>query len=582
MNSKINSFFSKAFFKLFFIGIMLIANFNSGCGEDPSTADLVITNGKIITMDKQQPEAEALAVKGDSIMAVGRKADIEKLIGSKTKIIDLKGATAVPGLIESHAHFSGLGHSKRELELRNTSGWDEIVAMVAEAAKKTKPGAWIIGRGWHQEKWSETPRPSVNGYPYHYSLSKVSPDNPVMLSHASGHEIFVNAKAMELAGINSSTPNPEGGEILRDKNGKIVGVFKENAEGLINGVYQKYLDDRSPEIEKEDEIEALKLADKECLSKGITTFYDAGSSFGEVDLYKELYDKGELGVRLNVMLQEDNKSLKERIKEYKIINYANHHLTVRAIKKYIDGALGSRGAWMLAPYSDKPGSSGLEVTSLNELAETAGIAIDNGFQLCVHAIGDRGNREVLNIYEKTFKQYPGKKDLRWRIEHAQHLSAEDIPRFGELGVIAAMQTCHCTSDAVFVLKRLGEKRAGEGAYVWRKLIETGAVIANGTDAPVESVDPVKNYYSAVTRKLKDGSTFFPGQKMTRMEGLVSYTTNGAYAAFQENDRGKLLPGKLADVTVLSGNLLTGSDDEILNTKVLYTIVGGKVLYAKEK
>ena len=278
------------------------------------------------------------------------------------------------------------------------------------------------------------------------------------------------------------------------------------------------------------------------------------------------------------MIGEPNKNLKKKINDYKMVGYGNNFLTVRSIKKYIDGALGSRGAWMLEPYDDLPEHSGLNVTPINDIKETAKIAIENGFQLCTHAIGDKGNREALNIYENAFIKNSDKKDLRWRIEHAQHLSKNDIPRFAKLGVIAAMQAVHCTSDAVFVPKRIGDARAEEGAYVWRKLIDSGATICNGTDAPVEDVDPIPCFYAAVTRRLSDGSQFYPEQKMTRMEALKSYTINGAYAAFEENIKGSLRKGKLADITVLSNDLLTCSDEEILNTKVLYTIVGGKVKY----
>jgi predicted amidohydrolase YtcJ len=263
-----------------------------------------------------------------------------------------------------------------------------------------------------------------------------------------------------------------------------------------------------------------------------------------------------------------------------MIDYGNGHLTVRAIKKSIDGALGPRGAWLLAPYSDKPESSGLETTKVAEIEETARLAMQHGYQLAVHAIGDRANRETLNIFERAFKANPAKKDLRWRVEHAQHINAADIPRFGRMGVIASMQGIHCTSDAPYVLERLGAARAQEGAYVWQKLMKSGAIVANGTDAPVEDVDPIASYYATVSRKLKDGKVFYPGQRMSRMEALKSYTTNGAFAAFEEDNRGSLKPGKYADITVLSKDILKIPEDEIPTAKVSYTIVGGKVLYKK--
>ncbi len=304
------------------------------------------------------------------------------------------------------------------------------------------------------------------------------------------------------------------------------------------------------------------------MSKGITTFEDAGSDLKTIDLMKKMVDEGRMGVRLWVMIRQSNESIAPKLTQYRMVDHGNGHLTVRAIKRVIDGALGSRGAWLLEPYADKPGSSGLETTKVAEIDETARLAMQHGFQLCVHAIGDRANRETLDIFERAFKANPGKKDLRWRVEHAQHISAQDIPRFGRLGVIPSMQGIHCTSDAPYVLERLGPKRAQEGAYVWQKLMKTGAIIANGTDAPVEDVDPIPNYYASVSRTLKDGTVFFPDQRMSRMEALKSYTINGAYAAFEEGNRGSLAPGKYADITVLSKDILKIREDEIPTAKVV--------------
>ena len=280
------------------------------------------------------------------------------------------------------------------------------------------------------------------------------------------------------------------------------------------------------------------------------------------------------------MVRQSNETIAPKLAEYRMIGYGDGHLTVRAIKKSIDGALGPRGAWLLAPYSDKPESSGLETTKVAEIEETARLAMQHNFQLCVHAIGDRANRETLDIMERAFKANPGKKDLRWRVEHAQHISARDIPRFGRMGVIASMQGVHCTSDAPYVLERLGPQRAEEGAYVWQKLLKSGAVIANGTDAPVEDVDPIASYYASVSRKLTDGKVFYPAQRMSRMEALKSYTLDAAYAAFEEENRGSLKPGKYADITVLSKDILTVPEDEIPTAKVVHTIVGGKIVYTK--
>jgi predicted amidohydrolase YtcJ len=322
----------------------------------------------------------------------------------------------------------------------------------------------------------------------------------------------------------------------------------------------------------------LELASQEALSKGITSFQDAGSPFATIDMMKQLIDEGRLGVRLWVMVREGNAREAPLLSRYRTIDYGNGHLTVRAIKRQMDGALGSRGAWLLEPYRDKPDSVGLNTTSIADIAEAAKLAMANDYQLCVHAIGDRANRETLNIFEQAFKANPAKRDLRWRIEHAQHLSLQDIPRFGQLGVIASMQGIHCTSDAPYVLERLGPQRAEEGAYVWQKLMKSGAVVSNGTDAPVEDVDPIANYYATVSRKTKSGQVFYPDQRMSRMEALTSYTLNAAYAAFEESSKGSLKVGKLADMTVLSKDITTIPEDEIPTAHVTYTIVGGKVLY----
>jgi predicted amidohydrolase YtcJ len=542
-------------------------------------ATLVLQHGRIVTVDEARPEARAMAVRGDTIAAVGSDADIAPYIGAATTVIDLRGALAVPGLIDSHAHFNGTGEAKLALQLMPTTSWDEIVGMVAEAVKKAKPGEWIIGRGWHQEKWTKRPVPNVEGFPTHASLDRVSPANPVLLEHASGHATIANARAMALAGVTRDTPDPAGGEILKDAQGDPIGVFRETASGLVDRARAAARAKMMPAELEAEALEIIRLADQECLSKGLTTFHTAGETFSMIDRFKRVIDGGKLGIRLYAMVGESNARMRNGLAEYRTIGYGHQHLTVRAIKGYMDGALGSRGAWLLEPYTDLPGHTGLNTTSLTQLRETAELAIANDYQLCIHAIGDRANREVLNLYEATFKAHPGIGNLRWRDEHTQHLNAADIPRYGQLGVIAAMQGIHCTSDAPYVLARLGPKRAEEGAYVWQKLMKSGAIIANGTDSPVEDVDPIPNYFATVTRRVKDGSVFYGDQKMTRMEALKSYTINGAYAAFEENIKGSLKPGKLADVTVLSKDILTVPDNEIPSAKVLYTIVGGKVLYS---
>jgi predicted amidohydrolase YtcJ len=545
--------------------------------ETVEPADLILVNGKVVTVDERAPAAAWIAVRGDRIAALGSELKgYTRFVGDGTEIIDLGGALTVPGLVESHGHFTGLGQSKTVLDLTKARSWDDIVALVAEAAKSVKPGQWILGRGWHQEKWDRVPEPNVDGLPFHDALSKVTPDNPVLLIHASGHSSLANAKAMELSKITRTTTDPAGGEIIRDAKGNAIGAFLETAQSLVRYEAGHYTPEEAQALTRK----LVELASRECLSHGVTTFHDAGSMFGTIDIYKKMAEEGALPVRLYVMLSADSQALAARGTAYRMIGAVSNHLTVRTIKRLIDGALGAHGAWLLEPYSDLPTSTGLNTESIAEMKATAKFAIENGFQLATHAIGDRANRETLNIYEETFKAHPEKSDLRWRIEHAQHLSLADIPRFAQLGVIPAMQAIHCTSDAPWVLKRLGEKRAEEGAYVWRKLMAAGSIIPNGTDVPVEPIDPMSCFYAAVTRKLKDGTTFFPDQKMTREEALRSYTINGAFAGFEEDLKGSLTAGKLADITVLSRDILTCPEDDIPGTEVLYTIVGGKVLYKK--
>jgi len=560
--------------------ITVLAGLLTGCGSRSATADLVFVSGNVVTVDESMPQAQAVAINGDTIMAVGSDETIRALIGDNTKVIDLDGRLLIPGFIESHAHFMGLGKSLTRLRLAPARNYDEIVAMVEEAVGQAQPGEWILGRGWHQEKWDRAPEPNVDGLPTHHALSAVSADNPVMLSHASGHATLVNAKAMELAGITRDSPDPEGGEIVRDAGGDPIGVFRENAEDLIEIVYDQYQAGRTPEQIRAEELRVIELATQECLGKGITTFCDAGTPLDTVDIYRELADRGQLGLRLWVMACDSNHILEPRLPDYRLIGYGNDFLTVRAIKRVIDGALGSHGAWLLEPYDDLPTSTGLNTETIPAMKETARLALANGFQFCIHAIGDRANREVLNIYEEALKSHPQGEDLRWRIEHAQHLNTNDIPRFRELGVIAAMQGVHCTSDGPWVPKRIGDRRAADGAYVWRMLLDSGAVVVNGTDAPVEDVDPIACFYASVTRRLPDGSQFYPEQCMTREEALRSYTLDGAYAMFEEDLKGSITPGKLADLVVLTQDVLTVPEEDIPATKVAYTVVGGQIAYER--
>jgi hypothetical protein len=548
----------------------------------PQPADLVLRGGKIVTIDDARPVVEALAVARDTIVAVGSSQEIQAYIGPNTRVIDLKGALATPGFIDAHVHFTGVGQAARNLKLSTARDWDDIVRMVGDAAKRAKPGEWILGRGWHQEKWSHPPSPNVEGFPLHDALSAASPNNPVWLTHASGHAGFANGKAMQVAGVTKATEDPKGGKILKDSRGNPTGLFNERAQSLVADALARDLARRTPAQVEADLRRDIELAAQEALSKGLTTVSDAGSPPSTIEVMKKVVDERKLPLRVWMMLRETPDRLAIDMSKYRVVNYGDKRFTARAVKRAIDGALGSRGAWMLEPYTDLPSTSGFNTDSLEDVKRAAELAIINDYQLCVHAIGDRGNREVLDIYEETFKRHPDRpgKNLRWRIEHAQHLNAADIPRFGQLGVIASMQGIHATSDAPFVLARLGPKRAEEGAYVWQKLMKSGATIANGTDAPVEDIDPIPSFYASVSRKLKDGSVFYPAQRMSRMEALRSYTFNAAYAAFDENIKGSLSPGKLADITVFSKDLMTIPEDDIPSAQVLYTIVGGTVQYSR--
>lgn len=552
----------------------------SSCEDKQSIPDLIIHNGYIYSVDDRQAVYEALSIVDKQIYQLGSDQDILKTKDSKTEIIDAQGAFVIPGLIEGHGHFSGYGQSLINLNFLKSKSWDEIVAMVEERAQTTPKGEWITGRGWHQEKWDEVPEDHVHGYPRHFDLSKVVPDHPVLLTHASGHGLIANAKAMEIAGVTAETPSPAGGEIVRDDQGNAIGVFEERAQSIIRQAYQYYLDDQDDAEKLKNWHRGVQLAQDACLEHGITSFQDAGARYEEIHRYKDMAMAGQFKIRLWSMLREKAADLLNHSVEYRHIGLGDDHFTCRAIKTELDGALGSFGAWMLASYDDKSGFMGQNTTAVEDVNSIAQLCKEHDFQLCVHAIGDRANREVLDLIEHL--GIDESMDLRWRIEHAQHIDKGDIPRFAQLGVIASMQGIHCTSDAPFVERRLGHERAREGAYNWRALLDAGAVVTNGTDVPVEDIDPVASFYASVTRKrIDNGLTFFPENAMTRDEAIRSYTIANAYAAHEEHLKGSLEPGKLADITILSQNWRTCSEEEILETQVLYTIVGGAVLYQKE-
>lgn len=541
-------------------------------------ATLVLRGGKVVTMQDERPTAAAVAVLGDRIAAVGSEDDIDRWIGTGTKVIDCRGRLVVPGFIEGHAHFTSLGESKLKLDVSSATSWDEIVAKVVEASKTTPRGKWIVGRGWHQGKWRQPPQAHVEGYPTTFELSQAVPDHPVLLTHGTGHMVLANSKAMELAGITSDTKAPRGGEILRDQSGRPIGVFREAAMGPLYRAFERSQRSRSAAEAREELLAAIRAASAECLRFGVTTFHDAGSPLADVEVFRELAANGQLPVRLWVMLNDSNDVLAERLAAARVIGFGDNYLTVRAIKRMIDGALGTHGAWLLEPYDDLPTSRGLNTLPVESLRRTAELAIEHDYQLCVHAIGDLANRETLNVMETALRAHPRRHDRRWRIEHAQHIHPTDIPRFGQLGVIASMQGNHATSDGPFVVQRLGEWRARTGAYAWRSLLDAGAVVINGTDAPVETLNPLDSFYASVTRRLANGVEFFPEQRMTREQALRSYTRDAAFAGFEETLKGSITPGKLADLVILSHDILTVPDETLREARVLVTVVGGQIRY----
>lgn len=543
---------------------------------------MVFLNGKVVTMDEGLGEVEALAIRGHTIHSVGTTAEIQTLVGSDTEVVDLNGRLLIPGFIEGHGHFLGLGRSRMILDLVPATSWSAIIDQVAEAVAEAEPGEWVLGRGWHQERWDPAPTPAVDGVPLHLELSRISPDNPVHLTHASGHASFANARAMELAGIDRDTPDPAGGTIVKGPDGEPTGLLRETAQRLVGAAQAEAREGMSDQERQEELRRQVELAGEVALAHGVTSFHDAGASFADIDFFREMAAEDALPVRLYAMVRgESNARMEELLPEYRTVGEGNDFLTVRSIKRQIDGALGAHGAWLLEPYDDLPSSTGLVLETPEDIAETARIALLHGFQLNTHAIGDRANREVLDIYQEAFETHGGEGDHRWRIEHAQHLHPEDVARFAELGVVASMQGIHGTSDGPWVLARLGEERAQSGAYLWRSLLDAGVVVNNGTDTPVEPIDPISSFHASATRVMVTGEAFYPAQAMTRMEALRSYTWANAYAAFQEDRLGTLAPGKLADLVVLSRDILTVPDTEILDAQADLTVVGGEVRYRRQ-
>lgn len=568
----------RLFFTTAFLGLMTIAC--SDPKKEPAT--LLIHGGPIYTVDSTQTMVEAVATKDSKILFAGSLAEAEAYQNEQTQIIDLQGRTMTPGLIEGHGHFMGLGYNELNLDLIHTTSYQEIVDAVAQAVKSAEPGEWITGRGWHQSKWDALPEDAVNGFQTHYKLSEVSPDNPVYLRHASGHAGFANAKAMEIAGLTALDKEGvnkfevKGGEVMMDNLGSPTGIFNERAMTLIT--------QHIPETTPEKSIKAFELAVAACHRNGITGFHDAGIGRETIALYNQMKDEDKLGIRMYAMLTGWDKELLEEWYEKGPVVDPDHLFTIRSVKLNCDGALGSRGAWLLEAYSDRPDHFGHETLPMEFVKETALNGLQNGFQVCAHAIGDRANREILDRYEAAFDELPElRADHRFRIEHAQHLHPEDIPRFAGLGVIPAMQAVHMSSDRPWAIDRLGEKRIKEGAYMWQDLLRSGIPIVNGTDVPVEPLNPIASFYASISRKTLKGlpeEGYEPEQKMTRDQALRSYTLDAAYGAFEEAIKGSITPGKLADFTIYDQDLMTVPESDVLKTQVVMTIFNGKIVYGK--
>lgn len=547
--------------------------------EAGPVADLLLVNADVVTVDEARPRAEAVAIKDDRILDVGTSAAMSKYRGKQTEVIDLQGQTVIPGFIEGHGHYTSFGDSLLILDFRYAKSFAEIVSMVAEAAADTPVGEWIVGRGWHQDKWEIKESVLVEGLPVHDSLSAATPDHPVMLIHTSGHAVFVNQRAMTLVEVDGNTEPPPGGEIVRDANGRATGMMREAAQDIFRAAYSGHKGRRPAGVAETELRRIITLAGEESLRNGITSFQDLGTTFAEVDLLRKMAEEGNLPVRLYMAFEEQAADMAGRLDDYRMVGYGNHFLTVRSIgEKVLDGALGTHGGWLLEPYSDMPQSHGLNVVPVEEIEASARLAMQHDYQMAIQGIGDRAYRELLDIYAAEFAKHPDKTDLRWRIEHAQVIHPDDVARTVELGVIPAVQGIFACSDGPWVEERLGRERTRERGYIFNTLAEAGLVPTNGTDPPVDEISPIGSFHCSVTRELPDGTLFQPQEKYSRERALYSYTMGNAIAAFEEDIKGSITPGKLADITVLSQNLLEVPDDALLDTEVVMTIVGGKIRY----
>ncbi|HXV61683.1 MAG TPA: amidohydrolase [Vicinamibacteria bacterium] len=544
----------------------------TACAPQES-ADLILINANVITVDEALPRAEAVAIKGNRILAVGAAGAVESHTGAETEIIDLDGATVVPGLIDAHMHFPRLGKRTKQLFLDETRSPSEAVAVVKEKIASTPPGEWVTGQGWHTVMWE------MSGFPDSTELNAASPDNPVYLVGMASHAAWVNERALGIAGITTETPDPPGGEIVRTNRGEPTGFLRETAMDLVSR--------RLPQETRASRKADIELSITTALAMGLTEVHDAGVGYEEIEIYKELLEEGKLDIRLNVMFEipDAGEVLEQFIANPPEVGLGEGRLTLRSLKIFADGALGARGAALLEPYADSPEEIGLLQADENELYEVTRKAMGAGYQVAAHAIGDRANRIVLDAFERAQEERPADRP-RHRIEHAQVIAPEDIPRFAELGVIPSMQPIHATMDMGFAEARVGPDRI-RGAYAWRSLVDSGAMLVASADTPafpVKYSNPLWGYHAAVTRQDASGNPpdgWYPNQTLTRLEALKIYTINAAYAAFEEDVKGTLAPGKLADLTVLSKDILTIPPPEILETEVLMTLVDGRIVWKRQ-
>lgn len=531
------------------------------------TASLILLHGVVHTENEREPMAEAIAIRDGKIVAVGSTQEIQSSFAAP-HVIDLHGMPVYPGFTDAHAHMEGLGALLVNVNLGDTRSVEEIQALVARRVATVQPGSWVRGRSWDQNKWPD------KVFPTHQMLDAVAPDNPVILTRVDGHAVWLNRKALDLAAISAQTPDPDGGKIVRDAEGNPTGVLIDNAIDLVDAVI--------PQPSEAERTEAIERAVQECLKVGLTEVHDMGADSELIGIYRKLIQTKKFPFRVYVAIGGTGETWKQYLARGPELAGNDHRLTVRALKLYADGALGSRGAALIEPYTDDPTNRGLTRTPAEAMTEAARAALHRGFQVCTHAIGDRANHIVLNAYEAALAQNTAMaKDARFRIEHAQVVDPQDIPRFAKLGVIPSMQPTHCTSDMYWAEERLGPKRI-KGAYAWRSFLNAGSILPGGSDFPVESPNPLWGFYAAITRQDHNGwppGGWYPDQRMTREEALKAFTLWAAYAAFEEKRRGSLEAGKLADLVVLSNDIMTCEPLRILETKVVYTIVGGEIVYA---